>query len=70
MGHARVKKEPCVDHQSNMARDRSTPKNGVTRPAIYYRAVDRYGNPAPPGPVTDTADYAIARNNLDRAGCR
>jgi hypothetical protein len=42
----------------------------VTRPALYYRAVDRYGNPAPPGPVTDTADYATARDNLDRAGCR
>jgi len=42
----------------------------VTRPALYYRAVDRYGNPAPPGPVTDTADYAQARANLNRSGCK
>ncbi len=42
----------------------------VTRPALYYRAVDRYGNPAPHGPVTDAADYAQARTNLDRAGCK
>ena len=42
----------------------------VTRPALYYRAVDRYGNPAPAGPVTDQADYARARTNLERAGCR
>jgi hypothetical protein len=42
----------------------------VTRPALYYRAVDRYGNPAPPGPVTDAVDYAQARANLDRAGCK
>jgi hypothetical protein len=42
----------------------------VNRPALYYRAVDRYGNPAPPGPVTDPADYGVARSNLDRPGCR
>lgn len=37
---------------------------------FYYRAVDRYGNPAPPGPVRDTSDYAIARRNLLFTGCR
>jgi hypothetical protein len=42
----------------------------VARPALYYRAVDRYGNPAPPGPVSDVADYTQARSNLDRTGCR
>ena len=41
----------------------------VTRPALYYRAVDRYGDPAPRGPVTDTADYARARTNLERPDC-
>jgi hypothetical protein len=41
----------------------------VHRPALYYRAVDRYGDPAPPVPVADQSDYAIARTNLDRAGC-
>ena len=33
MAHICVNKGPWVDHQSNMARDRSTPKNGVNRPA-------------------------------------
>jgi hypothetical protein len=42
----------------------------VTRPALYYRAVDRYGNPAPAGPVTDQADFTRARTHLERAGCR
>ena len=42
----------------------------VSRPALYYRAVDRYGDPAPAGAVTDQADYSQARTNLDRAGCR
>lgn len=42
----------------------------VGRPALYYRAVDRYGDPTPPGPVTDVADYTQARTNLNRTGCR
>jgi hypothetical protein len=42
----------------------------VTRPSLYFRAVDRYGDPAPPGPVTDPGDYARARTNLERSGCR
>ena len=41
----------------------------VGRPALYYRAVDRFGSPTPPGPVTDAADYSQARSNLDRTGC-
>ena len=42
----------------------------VGRPALYYRATDRYGSPVPPGPVTDPADYDRARTNLDRSACR
>ena len=42
----------------------------VGRPALYYRAVDRYGDPAPSPHVTDLADYARARTSLDRTGCR
>ena len=42
----------------------------LTRPALYYRAVDMYGDPAPSGPVTDSTDYARARTNLERSDCR
>ena len=42
----------------------------VTSPALYYRAVDLYGNPAPPPPVRDPSDYTIARQNLLFTGCR
>lgn len=42
----------------------------IASPALYYRAVDRYGDPAPPPPVTDRADYAAALANLQRTGCR
>jgi len=42
----------------------------LARPSLYYRAVDRYGDPAPPRPVTDIAAYAAARTNLERSGCR
>jgi len=41
----------------------------VTSPRLYYRAVDRYGDPAPPLPVTDVAAYAAARSKLERTGC-
>ena len=42
----------------------------ISSPPLYYRAVDRYGDPAPSGPVTDAADYARARTNLSHSGCR
>ncbi len=42
----------------------------VSEPALYYRALDRYGDPAPPLPVTDHADYDRALANLERTGCR
>jgi hypothetical protein len=42
----------------------------VTVPSLYYRAVDAYGDPAPPLPVTDRGDYAAALANLARTGCR
>jgi hypothetical protein len=42
----------------------------LARPALYYRAVDRYGDPAPPRPVMDQAAYAAARMDLERTGCR
>ena len=42
----------------------------VTSPDLYYRAVDRYGDPAPPLPVSDFEDYRRALVNLQRPPCR
>jgi hypothetical protein len=41
----------------------------VTSPAAYYRAIDRYGDPAASQPVVDRADFDQARANLLAAGC-
>jgi hypothetical protein len=37
---------------------------------LYYRAVDRYGDPAASPPVVDRAAYQTARLRLVRPGCR
>ncbi|HUZ86451.1 MAG TPA: hypothetical protein VNF26_05820 [Candidatus Baltobacterales bacterium] len=42
----------------------------VTSPALYYRAIDLYGNPVAGMPVTDQADFARAKLNLVSSGCR
>lgn len=42
----------------------------VTAPSLYYEAVNAFGDPAPPLPVTDRDDYARALANLARSGCR
>jgi hypothetical protein len=41
----------------------------VQSSALYYRAVDRYGDPAPPGPVTDVVDFRRALTQLERPPC-
>jgi hypothetical protein len=41
-----------------------------TGPALYYRAVDRYGDPAGSLPVVDTGDFDQARANLLKPGCK
>jgi hypothetical protein len=41
----------------------------VNAPALYYRAVDRYGDPAASQPVVDRADFEQARTNLQRTPC-
>jgi hypothetical protein len=41
----------------------------VTKPARYYRATDRYGDPAAGLPITDRADFDRARRNLVRPDC-
>jgi hypothetical protein len=42
----------------------------VTSPALYYRAVDRYGDPSSSLPVVDQSDFEQARANLLTPGCR
>jgi hypothetical protein len=39
-------------------------------PALYYRAIDRYGDPSAGLPVTDRGDFDRARLNLVSGGCR
>jgi hypothetical protein len=41
----------------------------VTRPAAYYRAIDRYGTPAAGFPIADSADYEAALKQLRKPGC-
>jgi hypothetical protein len=41
-----------------------------TDPALYYRAIDRYGDPSAGIPVTDHGDFDRARLNLVLGGCR
>jgi hypothetical protein len=39
------------------------------RPVLYYRAVDRFGDPSAGVPVTDRAAYEQAKANLRTPGC-
>ena len=41
-----------------------------TNPAIYYRAIDRYGDPSAGLPVVDRANFDQARANLRTPGCK
>jgi hypothetical protein len=40
-----------------------------TRPVLYYRAVDLYGDPARSLPILDPADFDRARARLIVPGC-
>jgi hypothetical protein len=42
----------------------------VTSPALYYRAIDRYGDPAESTKVVDQASFDQARANLVIPGCK
>ena len=42
----------------------------VTSPALYYRAVDLYGDPAASTKVVDQASFDAARANLVMPGCK
>ena len=41
----------------------------VTSPPLYYRAIDRFGDPTNGLPITDRPDFDRARSNLTRSGC-
>jgi len=62
---AAMRDDPCLDPGSD-ADVLIMP--GITPPA-YYRAVDRYGDPAAGVPVRDQADYEAAKGRLKRTGC-
>jgi hypothetical protein len=59
--------DPCLD--PNGAAD-PTVMPVETRPALYYRAVDLYGDPSGSLPVVDRADFDRARASLVIAGCK
>ena len=40
------------------------------RPALYYRAIDRYGDPSAGIPVTDQTDFETATAHLQSPGCK
>jgi hypothetical protein len=62
---ATMRNDPCLDPSAQV-------DPGVmpdVRPAVYYRAVDRYGEPAPPKRVAGGADYDNAVRNIRKPGC-
>jgi hypothetical protein len=40
-----------------------------TSPALYYRAIDKYGDPSAGLPISDRVDFDLARANLVQPGC-
>jgi len=63
---ATVRGDPCLD-PTGAADPFVMPVE--TSPASYYRAIDRYGDPATGLPLVDRADFEQARANLLKPGC-
>jgi hypothetical protein len=63
---ASVRADPCLDPHG-VADQLVMPQ--VTSPSAYYRAVDRYGDPAAGTSVAHGADFDRARAHLLTAGC-
>jgi hypothetical protein len=61
-----MRQDPCLDPEG-WADPLVMP--AVKIPALYYRAVDRYGDPVAALPVTDRSDFDIAEKNLRLAHC-
>lgn len=57
---------PCLDPAGRVDRRWMPP---VTSPSLYYRAVDRFGDPVAGLSITDRADFDAARRNLLRSDC-
>jgi hypothetical protein len=64
---AAARHDPCLDPKG--AAD-PTVMPVETRPAVYYRAVDLYGDPSGSLPVVDRADFDRARASLSIPGCK
>lgn len=63
---AAERSDPCLSPSA--AVDQSV-MPWVREPALYYRAIDRFGDPSAGHPVVDRADYEVAITNLRTAGC-
>ncbi|HXC78759.1 MAG TPA: hypothetical protein VNU19_17125, partial [Candidatus Acidoferrum sp.] len=63
---AAVRGNPCLN--PNGAVD-ALVMPAETSPALYYSAVDRYGDPAAGQAVVDQASFDQARANLLKPGC-
>jgi hypothetical protein len=61
-----MRNDPCLNQQG-WADPLVMPP--VNRPAVYYRAIDRYGDPVAGLPITDRGDFEIAKNNLRLTHC-
>jgi len=62
-----VRDNPCLD-PSGAVDPLVMPAQ--TSPALYYRAIDRYGDPSAGQPVPDRAAFEQARTNLLKPGCK
>jgi len=63
---AAMRSDPCLDPDG--AVDRLV-MPVETRPALYYRAVDRYGDPRAGRPLLDNASYEAGVRHLRKADC-
>ena len=61
-----MRNDPCLDPEG-FADPLVMP--AVRIPALYYRAIDRYGDPVAGLPVTDRGDFEIAEKNLRLPHC-
>jgi hypothetical protein len=59
--------DPCLDPNGSVDR---VVMPVETRPALYYRAVDHFGDPSASMPVVDEADFDRARASLSLPGCQ
>lgn len=64
---AAERSDPCLNPDSSVD---PLVMPQVNEPALYYRAIDRYGDPVTDQPVVDRADFQTALRNLVRPGCR